>query len=132
MPRFIGLAVAACVLGASWAATAQPGLADRRTEEIVRSLRLAERNQLGILQYCRASGAVSEEVVALQRAALLPGAGFAGLDEAEAEGRQRIVAFADSKVSIAAAASGEGMTVASRCKQIAMTVQAQAGQPATW
>jgi hypothetical protein len=131
------VAIAMGILGVGWAAAAQPpaaGVAVRRSDEIVRSLRLAEHNQLGILEYCLAQGAIAEDVVAMQRAALnrLPGADVAGLDEAEAAGRRGIVAFGTSQVPIAAAAMGEGITVSSRCKQMALTVQAQAGKPLTW
>lgn len=122
-------------------ASAQPGAlspAVRGTPESVRSLRLAEHNQLGVLEYCRAQGAIGEEVVVLQRMAMdrLPqGSGVgAGADEKEAElaGRRGMVGFGGAQVPIGEAALAEGMAVASRCKHIGMTVQAEAGQAPTW
>ena len=117
-----------------------PSRGVRGTPESVRSLRLAEHNQLGVLEYCRTQGAIGEEIVALQRAALErlpPGPGperGGAADEAAAEvaGRQGMVGFGGWQVSISEAALAEGIMVVSRCKQIGMTVQSEAGRPPTW
>lgn len=103
-------------------------------EVVARSRRLAENNQLGILEYCRAQGAIGDDVVALQQAAVarLPGQSGSDADEARSAGRAGVVAFETSRVPIADAAMGEGMPIASRCKHIAMSVQAQAGVAPTW
>lgn len=125
--------LAAAVLNVSCLAMAQ-GVAAHRTDEIVHSLRLAEHNQLGLLEYCHAQGAINEDIVALQRATidLLPPADVAGLDKAEAAGRRGIVAFGTSEVSIAQAAMAEGITVESRCKQMALVLESWAGKKLTW
>ena len=130
-------AAAGMVLGLGWSAAAQPPPAARtiaRSEETIRSLHLAERNQLGILQYCQAMGVISAEIVALQRDAVkqLPAATVAGVDEAEAAGKRGIVAFGTSQSTFEEAAKGEGMPAALRCKHMAMTVQVQAGHLPTW
>lgn len=129
------LSIAAAMFGLSCAAMAQEG-AGRQPDEIVRSRLLAEHNQLGLLEYCQSQGTIGADVVAMQRAAmdLLPQAGMAGLelDEAEAAGRRGIVAFGTSKIPVAQAAMGEGVTVASRCKQMALVVEARAGKKLTW
>lgn len=130
-------AVAGLILSLSLGAAAQtapPARTMPRSEETLRSLHLAERNQLGILQYCQAMGVISAEIVALQRDALkqLPPATVAGADEAEAVGKRGVVAFGTSQSAFEEAAKGEGIPPASRCKQMAMTVQAQAGRQPTW
>ena len=129
--RTLGIAIA--TLGVSCVVMAQ-GIGARRPDEIVRSLRLAEHNQLGLLEYCHAQGAIEEDIVAMQRAAidLLPRTDVPGLDEAEATGRRGVVAFGTSEVPVAQAAMAEGITVVSRCKQMALVVETQAGKPLTW
>ena len=131
MARMLG--IAAAMFGLSCAAMAQEG-AGQRPDEIVRSRLLAEHNQLGLLEYCQSQETIGADVVAMQRAAmdLLPQGDVAGLDEAEAAGRRGIVAFGTSKVPVAQAAMGEGITVASRCKQMALVVEARAGKKLTW
>ncbi len=125
--------MALAALGISCAAVAQ-GVAGRRSDEAVRSLHLAEHNQLGLLEYCHAQGMIGEDIVTMQRAAIasLPRADAAGLDEAEAAGRRGVVAFETSEVPIAQAAMAEGITVVSRCKQMALVIEARAGKPLTW
>ena len=131
------LAAAGLVLGFGWTAAAQSPPSARslpHSEETLKSLHLAERNQLGILQYCQAMGAIPAEIVALQREAvkLLPPATVAGADEAEAVGKRGMVAFGTSQSTFEEAAKGEGIPPASRCKHMAMTVQVQAGRQPTW
>ena len=124
-------------------AIGQPGAPSRgirATPESVRSLRLAEHNQLGILEYCLAQGSIGEEIVALQRAALerLPSepqdSAVDGAEEREAEagGKRGMVGFGSAQVPIGEAALAEGIPVASRCKQMGMSVQAEAGRTPTW
>ena len=122
----------ACAIVAALPAAAQ--VEAHRSPEILRSMHLAARNQLGILQYCASQGVVGEDVVALQRQALgaLPPAPDAGLAEAEAAGRRGMVAFDGSEVAFAAAANARGLQVDANCKFIAITVLAQAGQPPRW
>ena len=124
----------ALVVAAAQPAAAQDPVATRRSPEILRSMHLAARNQLGILQYCVAQGAVGEDVVALQRQAVgaLPPAPENGLAEAEAAGRRGMVSFDGSEVAFAAAANARGLRVEANCKFIAITVLAQAGQPPRW
>ena len=72
--------------------------------------------------------------MALQRTAVasLPQTEVTGLDEAEAAGRRGVVAFGTSEISIAQAAMAEGITVVSRCKQMALVIETQAGKKLTW
>ena len=130
MSRWRNTSVAVLILLAGAAHAQPPG----QTAETVRARQLAEYNQLGILAYCQAQGAIGEDIVALQRtaAAGLPGPGGAAVAEAEALGRAGVVAFEGSRVPIADAASGDGMPIRARCKHIAMSVQAQAGVPPVW
>ena len=130
--RRLAIPALACVVAVAQPAAAQ--VAAHRSPEILRSLHLAARNQLGILEYCAAQGAVGEDVVALQRQAVstLPPAPDAGLVEAEAAGRRGMIAFDGSEVTFAAAANARGLRVEANCKFIAITVLAQAGQPPRW
>lgn len=134
MIRITAPAFACVALAAAQPAAAQDAVAAHRSPEILRSMHLAARNQLGILQYCASQGAVGEDVVALQRQAMtaLPPAPEAGLAEAEAAGRRGMVAFDGSEVTFAAAANARGLRVDANCKFIAITVLAQAGQPPRW
>lgn len=139
MTRIPALVLAGAVLAPSQPAAAQTPAqspaASHQSEEIVRSMHLAARNQLGILQYCQAQGAVGEDVVALQRqalGALPPTAQVGGLEEAEAAGKRGMIAFDGSEVPFAVAAGARGLRVRTNCKYIALTVQAQAGQPPKW
>ena len=130
MSRWREASVAILILTASSAQAQPPG----QTAETVRARQLAEYNQLGILEYCQAQGAIGADIVALQRTAVaaLPGPRGVAVAEAEALGRAGVVAFEASRVPIADAASGDGMPIRARCKHIAMSVQAQAGIPPVW
>ena len=84
-------------------------------------------NQIGLLQFCQAQGAVEGEVVALQRSQLRqpPPAKIDEADEMEKAGRQGIIAFGGSRVTMTDAAMGQGVTLRFRCEQLARIVQAQ-------
>lgn len=112
------LAVCAALSAPTWAQPAQ----GPRTEETRRSLHLAGRNVLGILQYCQAQGFIGPDAAEAQRDLLrrAPPATVPGLDEAEAAGRQGIVAFLDSRVTIQEAAQAEGVLVETRCRLMAL------------
>lgn len=133
MKQFRTLVLAGAVLSGSWAAAAQSPNADmslRKPDIGTQSLYLAGRNQFGILQFCQANGFISSEIVELQRVALitLPPLQVEGADEAEEAGRRGIIAFAASRVSMTDAAMAQGAVVATRCRQIALTLLAQSGQ----
>ncbi len=110
------------VLGGTAAAAAQQPF--RGTPETRRSLHLAGRNVLGILQYCQAHGHIGPEAAAAQRALLrkTPPADMLGLDEAEEAGRQGIVAFLDSRVPVEDATRAEGILVGTRCRGMALSL----------
>lgn len=105
-----------------------------RSAEILRSLHLSAHNHLGILQYCQAQGAIGEDVVALHRRAMatLPPAQVAGLEEAEAAGRQGMIVLDKPQASLADAARARGVGVGAACKHMAMHVQVEAGQAPRW
>ncbi len=129
--------VALVLVAVCGGAVAQPfgqGFPDQRSETRVRSQQLAAYNQLGILQFCQGQGTIDETIVALQRKAIeeLRSASTPELASAEAAGKTGIIVFETSRVTMSMAAIGNGSTVASRCKQIALTVQAQAGIEPTW
>ena len=106
------------VLASATVSAQQPTGTGPRTPEALRSLHLAGRNVLGILQYCQAQGLSGAEAAERQRDLLrrAPPAEVPGLDDAEAAGRQGIVAFLDSRVPVAVVAQAEGVTVATRCR----------------
>jgi hypothetical protein len=91
------------------------------TADMQAAMHLAARNQLGVLEYCQASNAVGPDVVAMQRQqiAQLPPAPVAGLDQAEATGRQGIIQAGSQQVPLAQVAQSHGTTVAALCGQIA-------------
>ena len=113
-------AIVGAVLIGAMPALAQPGPA--RTAESLRSLHLAGRNLLGILQYCQAQGFVGPGAVEAQRDLLrrVPPAPVPEAQEAEEAGQQGIVAFLESRVPIAVAAQAEGILVETRCQVIAL------------
>lgn len=96
--------------------------------EMMKTLALAGRNQLGVLEYCRAQGSVGADVLDLQRRALnlLPTVQVDGLAEAEALGKRGVVSFAGSQTELSAAAKAQGTTVDAMCKKMAEMLQAQA------
>lgn len=99
-------------------------------QEMVRTLLLASRNQLGVLEYCRAQGSLGQGVVDLQRKmiGMLPPQQVDGLDEAEATGKRGVVSFAGSQTALADAAKSQNTTVDAMCKQMGSMLQAQAAQ----
>ena len=96
--------------------------------EMMKTLTLAGRNQLGVLEFCRAQGSVGNDVVDLQRRALslLPPVQVDGLADAEALGKRGVVSFAGSQTELSAAAKAQGTTVDAMCKKMAEMLQAQA------
>lgn len=97
-------------------------------EEMLKTLALAGRNQLGVLEFCRAQGSVGADVVDLQRKVLglLPSVQVDGLADAEALGKRGVVSFAGSQTELATAAKAQGTTVDTMCKKMAEMLQAQA------
>ena len=119
--RVLTLLAAALLLGGASAAAAQvPG----RTPETLRSLHLAGRNVLGILQYCQAQGHIGPDAAEAQRNLLrgVPPADVPNADEAEEAGRRGIVAFLDSRVPVEAVALAEGILVGTRCRGMALSL----------
>lgn len=94
-----------------------------RSGEAARTIRIVERNHLGLLAYCRERGLVESEAVDRQRRVLgaLPVAEDAALGAAEeALGRDGVIAFGESRTTLAADAAAEGISVAYDCFQIAL------------
>lgn len=96
--------------------------------EMLKILALAGRNQLGVLEFCRAQGSVGADVVELQHRALrlLPPVQVDGLADAEALGKRGVVSFAGSQTELAVAATSQGTTVDAMCKKMADLLQSQA------
>ena len=96
--------------------------------EMLKTLALAGRNQLGVLEFCRAQGSVGTDVVDLQRKALglLPPVQVDGLADAEALGKRGVVSVAGSQTELAVAAKSRGTTVDAMCKKMADLLQSQA------
>lgn len=96
--------------------------------EMLKTLALAGRNQLGVLEFCRAQGSVGGDVVELQRKmlGLFPPVQVDGLAEAEALGTRGVVSFAGSQTELAAAATSQGTTVDAMCKKMADMLRSQA------
>lgn len=96
--------------------------------EMLKTLALAGRNQLGLMEFCRAQGSVGTDVVELQRKVLglLPSVQVDGLADAEALGRHGVVSLAGSQTELAAAATSQGTTVDAMCKKMADLLRSQA------
>ena len=98
-----------------------------RSEETVRSLHIAEHSQLGLVMYCRDKGLVGDAAVAAQqrRVAALPPLPVENLGKSEqAEGQRGIIAFIKPQATFADSVKAAGVTVKSRCEQIALTIGA--------
>lgn len=95
--------------------------------EMLKTLTLAGRNQLGVMEFCRAQGSVGGDVVELQRKmlGLFPPVQVDGLAEAEELGKRGVVSFAGSQTELAAAAESQGTTVDAMCKKMADLLQSQ-------
>ena len=120
------LLVAATLLFTANAAMAQLPAPGQRSETIIRSLHLAARNQLGLLEYCRAQGIIPEDVVAIQRRTVesLPAAPANALGEAEeAAGRSGNIVFLRPQATLAESAGAQGITVKAKCEHLALTVR---------
>ena len=108
--------------------TAPGGQMPQGQQEMMKTMHLAARNQLGIIEYCQSQGSVGADVVALQKRMLgmLPPAQVDGLDAAEDAGKKGMVQFAGNSVDIKDAAKAQNTTPDAMCKQIGSMLQAQA------
>lgn len=109
-------------------ATPAPGAPPSDPQAMAKMLHLATHNQLGVLEFCQASGSVGPDVVAIQRKimTLLPPAQVDGLAEAEASGKKGIVMFGGTQMQLTDAAKNQNTTVDAMCKQIGAMLTAQA------
>ena len=101
-------------------AAAQPG-----TSPAVRESRsIAERNHLGLLEYCHQQGFVGEDAITLQRHVVdsLPPTNGA---DVEAEGRKGVIAFEVAQATFAQSAAAQGITIKFSCEQTALRVLRQ-------
>jgi hypothetical protein len=82
-------------------------------------MKQAAANQLGLLEYCQAQGAVDDKPVTTQREimAQLP-ASAAPTDAAEALGKQGSLSINGQSMSLTSAAAAHNTTVDAMCKQI--------------
>lgn len=130
MTRFTTFLAAACLVAGAARAQVPPGPAGtppELTPEMAGMMQLAARNQLGVLEYCQAHGAIDADTVQLQRRqiAAMPRMAVPGLDQAEAAGRQGIVQAGGQGVSLEQAAQSQGTTVAALCEQVGGMLRAQ-------
>lgn len=132
MPLFRWAAVCAATLMPLAALAQTPTTPGGQTaagqQEMMKTMHLAARNQLGIIEYCQSQGSVGADVVALQKRMLdmLPPAQVDGLDAAEAAGKKGTVQFAGNSVDINEAAKAQNTTADAMCKQIGSMLQQQA------
>jgi hypothetical protein len=96
--------------------------------DATKTVRLAAHNQLGVLEYCQAQGAVDASVVAMQKKmiGMLPAAPANGEDAAESTGKQGIVDAAGQQVALDEAAKAQHTSVAALCDQMGSMVRASA------
>ena len=98
-----------------------------RSPEAIAFRNMAERNHLGLLEYCRGQGFIGEEALVLQRrlvAALPPAPG----PDTQAAGRQGDIAIEGSLgANLAASARAQGTTLRFACEQEALRVLRQEG-----
>ena len=102
-----------------------------RSAESARSLRIAERNVLGLLQYCQQAGLVSAEAIEQQRlnlAALSPTKDDATGVAEEAAGRLGVIAFEEGRTTFAGDAAAQGISVAYSCFQMALRTANRLGR----
>jgi hypothetical protein len=121
----IGLSIAVAP-GAAQTLSASP---PSRSAETLRSRHIAERNQLGLLQYCHDRGLVLDAAIVRQRRVLLdlppvPDDTLGATEEAA--GREGMIAFGPSRTSFIVDASAQGISLAYNCEQLAARVTAQA------
>lgn len=124
MKATAAFAVAACIASAT-PSKAQPAARLPRSAEAIGAAAIAERNQLGLLEYCETAGHITAEAVIRQRkflAALLPNADHALGATEETSGRNGLIAFEESRISLAADAAAQGITVSYSCFQLATRV----------
>lgn len=107
-------------------ATAQPG------DERARSLQLAARNQLGLLEYCRAQGMVDEKVVSTQREMVQRLSGSPASNPVdspeEASGRAGFLAFGERQGRFDESAAAQGLTLKTACEGRAAIATATTSQ----
>jgi hypothetical protein len=105
------------------AAFAQP------TPEQFKMVYEASRNQLGVLEYCQASGAADAETIAVQKrvmAMLPPPSDTSGGDAAYATGKTGAVVAGDQRVTLAEAAKAQNVTEQALCQRMGATVKSAA------
>ena len=114
------LALPMLLIGA--AAASRPSACPRRTgrPDMMHMMSLGAHNQLGVLQYCQAKGALGADKVALQQKmiGMLPATSTEGFADAEAVGKTGTVSFGGSKTSLEEAAKAQNTTVAALCGKL--------------
>jgi hypothetical protein len=125
MKALVALTIAAS-LAAGPRAQAQAKLP--RSTEAALAYAIAEHNQLGLIEYCVSAGFISKDAALRQRNVL---ANIAKApenklgDDEEAAGRKGIIAFEQSRISLAEDAAAQGISVAYSCFQLALRVLGQ-------
>lgn len=101
-------------------ALAQPG----PSSETARARHIAERAQLGLVEYCHAQGFAGPDAVARQRqtvAALPPAPGLG--DAEEAAGRSGMIAFFGPQATFADDAKAKGITLKVNCEYLVLRLR---------
>jgi hypothetical protein len=124
----IGISGGAVLAQAPATPAPAPNAAPSDPQAMAKMLHLATHNQLGVLEFCQASGSVGPDVVAIQRKimTLLPPAQVEGLAAAEESGKKGIVMFGGTQMALTEAAKTQNTTVDAMCKQIGAMLTAQA------
>ena len=115
--------VAVLITLAASQAAAQPPW---RSDAAMQSRSVAERNHLGLLEFCRREGLIDERAVTLQRQMVANLPAVPGND-VEAEGRQGLIVFDGRQTTFAQSAQAQGVTLRFSCEQTALRVLRQEG-----
>jgi len=129
-PRpFVWMLLLACALPV--AARAQGGGGEEGDARIARAMHLAAANQLGVLEYCQARGAVGADVLDLQRRmeAAMPPLDVPGASAAEAAGRKGLVGVGGQQTSLRDAARAQKTSEDAICKHMASMLEEFARNP---
>ena len=99
-------------------AAPDPAGAQAAPQESIRWAGMAQRNQLGLLEYCAAQGHIGPEHAVRQRRAITG----ADPEELVKAGRTGMIAYAEPQATLADSAAASGTTVAYLCALMAYRV----------
>jgi hypothetical protein len=85
-------------------------------------MNIAERNQLGLLEYCNHAGHIGTEAVTRQRARVEALPPNPPQSTAIKDGQNGLIAFEESRITLAQDAAAQGISIAYSCFQLALRV----------